>query len=379
MKKKMLTGILAVSMLGLVLVGCGDKKEVTKTDESQVEITTEKESEAATETEAPTEVETEAPTEEVKADFLTENGLTVTPNGSMTIPVAKYGSDELTDLAVNTSVATVASSEEGYSDTTFTVTADKNLDNSGVSYNISAFDRYTGTSYESKLTTALIGGGASHDNVCVLDIDGTQYDCSMDAKQNGNTVTLTVHHPSNYDGVVFLLGKLTATQTDAYNALGFKSTQDVSRLKMLIRPGYKNAIETLVLANAYNQERLQLPIDVIEVPHFGGLKPQVNISSTLTDVYPIYNKLGEVIGYDTNELAEVPTYTEDDVVWFDPNKDVIAVIADKGCVFTSKQNGYTVEPIRNPRGLYNNFFANSPNNTIAYDPLYNFVIIKKSA
>ena len=168
-------------------------------------------------------------------------------------------------------------------------------------------------------------------------------------------------------------------QTDAYNALGFKSTQDVSRLKMLIRPGYKNAIETLVLANAYNQERLQLPIDVIEVPHFGGLKPQVNISSTLTDVYPIYNKLGEVIGYDTNENAEVPTYTEDDVVWFDPNKDVIAVIADKGCVFTSKQNGYTVEPIRNPRGLYNNFFANSPNNTIAYDPLYNFVIIKKSA
>ena len=132
MKKKMLTGILAVSMLGLVLVGCGDKKEVTKTDESQVEITTEKESEAAT--------ETEAPTEEVKADFLTKNGLTVTPNGSMTIPVAKYGSDELTDLAVNTSVATVASSEEGYSDTTFTVTADKNLDNSGVSYNISAFD-----------------------------------------------------------------------------------------------------------------------------------------------------------------------------------------------------------------------------------------------
>ena len=224
MKKKMLTGILAVSMLGLVLVGCGDNKEVTKTDESQVEITTEKESEAATETETPTEVETEAPTEEVKADFLAENGLTVTPNGSMTIPVAKYGSDELTDLAVNTSVATVASSEEGYSDTTFTVTADKNLDNSGVSYNISAFDRYTGTSYESKLTTALLGGGASHDNVCVLDVDGTQYDCSMDAKQNGNTVTLTVHHPSNYDGVVFLLGKLTATQTSAYNAVDFSKT-----------------------------------------------------------------------------------------------------------------------------------------------------------
>ena len=124
MKKKMLTGILAVSMLGLVLVGCGDNKEVTKTDESQVEITTEKESEAATETETPTEVETEAPTEEVKADFLAENGLTVTPNGSMTATVAQYDSDDLIDLPITTSVETVASSEEGYSDTTFTVTAD---------------------------------------------------------------------------------------------------------------------------------------------------------------------------------------------------------------------------------------------------------------
>lgn len=167
-------------------------------------------------------------------------------------------------------------------------------------------------------------------------------------------------------------------QTDAYNALGFKSTQDKDRLKMLVRPGYKNAIETLVLANAYNQERLQLPIDVIEVPHFGGLTPQVDIGGSLTDVSEIYDSLGVVIGYDTDPTATNPTYTEADVQWLDPNAQVIAVIADKGAVFTSKQNGYTVEPIRNPRGLYQNFFANSPNNTIAYDPLYNFVIIKSA-
>lgn len=230
MKKKLILGLIAVAVVGCALTGCGKKKEVTKVNESQAVVSESTESALDKDLEPATEVptETEAPTEEVKADFLTENGLTVTPNGSMTIPVAKYGSDELTDLAVNTSVATVASSEEGYSDTTFTVTADKNLDNSGISYNISAFDRYTGTSYESKLTTALLGGGASHDNVCVLDIDGTQYDCSMDAKQNGNTVTLTVHHPSNYDGVVFLLGKLTATQTDAYNAVDFNNAFTVA-------------------------------------------------------------------------------------------------------------------------------------------------------
>lgn len=169
------------------------------------------------------------------------------------------------------------------------------------------------------------------------------------------------------------------SQTDAYNAYGFSSTQDINRLKMLVRPGYKTAIETLVLANAYNQEKLQLPIDVIEVPHFGGLIPQVNISDTLTTVYPIYNEIGEVIGYDTNASAKTPTYTDDDIKWLDPNADQIAVIADKGAIFTSKQTGYSVESIRNPRGMYNNLVANSPNNTIVYDPLYNFVTIKKSA
>lgn len=229
MKKKALTGILVASMLGMMLTGCGDNKEVTKTDETQVEITTEKESEATeTVVEETTEVATEAPVEEVASDFLTENGLTVTPNGSMTATVAQYDSDDLIDLPITTSVETVASSEDGYSDTTFTVVADKNLDNSGVSYNISAFDRYTGTSYESELTTALIGGGSSHNDVCVFDVDGQQYDCSTDVKQNGNTVTVTVHHPSSYDGVVFAFGKMTKTMLSAYNAVDFNSTFTVA-------------------------------------------------------------------------------------------------------------------------------------------------------
>lgn len=232
MKKKMLTGILAVSMLGLVLVGCGDNKEVTKTDESQVEITTEKESEAATETETPTEVETEAPAEEVKADFLTENGLTVTPNGSMTATVAQYDSDDLIDLPITTSVETVASAEDGYSDTTFTVTADtSNVASTGWSYNVTAFDRYTGTSYEGK-KDSLVSGGTTHNDVVVIDVDGTQYDCSLDASQsdNGNTstITCTVHHPTAYDGVVFAFGKMTKTMLSAYNAVDFNSTFTVA-------------------------------------------------------------------------------------------------------------------------------------------------------
>lgn len=228
MKKKMLTGILAVSMLGLVLVGCGDNKEVTKTDESQVEITTEKESEAATETETPTE--TEAPTEEVKADFLTENGLTVTPNGSMTIPLAVKDTDDMIDVPVTTSVETVASSEEGYSDTTLKVDIDaKAAAGQYYTCNVSAFDRYTGTSYESKPTSLGTNNGSMHENVVVVDVDGTQYDCALTADMNMDSnyvqhVTVTVHHPSDYNGVVFIFGGQTATQNTAYNAIDTSKT-----------------------------------------------------------------------------------------------------------------------------------------------------------
>lgn len=53
-------------MLGMMLTGCGDNKEVTKTDDTKVEITTEKESEATeTVVEETTEVTTEAPVEKL--------------------------------------------------------------------------------------------------------------------------------------------------------------------------------------------------------------------------------------------------------------------------------------------------------------------------
>ena len=167
------------------------------------------------------------------------------------------------------------------------------------------------------------------------------------------------------------------SQTDAYNALGFMTTQDVSRLKMLVRPGYKNAIATKVLASAYNQERLNLPIDVIEVPHFGGLTPTDGATTPAT-LYPQYNTLGEVIKFNTVAAGTGTDVDIEDVVWSDPNADVVAVIADKGWIFTTRQNPYSVEPIRNPRGLYTNYWASSPNNAISVDALYNVVTLSKA-
>lgn len=231
MKKKALTGILVASMLGMMLTGCGDNKEVTKTDDTKVEITTEKESEATeTVVEETTEVATEAPVEEVASDFLAENGLTITPNGSMTIPLAVKDTDDMIDVPVTTSVETVASSEEGYSDTTLKVDIDaKAAAGQYYTFNVSAFDRYTGTSYESKPTSLGTNNGSMHENVVVVDVDGTQYDCALTADTNMDSdyvqhVTVTVHHPSNYDGVVFVFGGMTTTQKASYNAIDTSKT-----------------------------------------------------------------------------------------------------------------------------------------------------------
>lgn len=231
MKKKALTGILVASMLGMMLTGCGDNKEVTKTDDTKVEITTEKESEATeTVVEETTEVATEAPVEEVASDFLAENGLTITPNGSMTIPLAVMNTDDMIDVPITTAVETVASSEDGYSDTTLKVDIDaKAAAGQYYTCNVSAFDRYTGTSYESKPTSLGTNNGSMHENVVVVDVDGTQYDCALTADMNMDSdyvqhVTVTVHHPSDYDGVVFVFGGQTATQGTAYNAIDTSKT-----------------------------------------------------------------------------------------------------------------------------------------------------------
>ena len=197
--------------------------ETAKTGESQVEITTEKT------TEKSTEKTTEAPTEAVKADFLAENGLKITPNGSMTIPLAVTGTDDMVDEPVVTAVKTVASSEEGYSDTIFTVDIDGTAVGKNYNFNISAFDRYTGTSFESKPESIGINNGSTHNEVVVVDVNGIQYDCAYATDMNMDSnniqhVTVTVHHPSKYEGVVFSFGGMTATQYTAYFAVDSSKT-----------------------------------------------------------------------------------------------------------------------------------------------------------
>lgn len=240
MKKKLVTCLLMCVMAGTMLAGCGDNKEVTKVDDSTAVITetTEPVEKSTEEDTAPTDLlldeeteNTEAETEVVAADFLSKNGLVITPGGDATVQLAIGAGDTLTDdvedLTVNVKFETYEK-ENGYVTDCFLVTMP--LKETGNTYNISAFDRYTGTSFESVASN--LDEGSVNQSGVVVDVDGTEYDCSLAADavydKTENTIYLYVTHPAEYDGVVFMFGQQTKTQMTAYNNIDFNSTFTVA-------------------------------------------------------------------------------------------------------------------------------------------------------
>ena len=205
--------------------------------------------------------------------------------------------------------------------------------------------------------------------------------------------------------------------TSAFNCFGFESTQDKSRLRILVRPSLMNELATISKLNS--PEDMSLPIEIVKVPNFGGLTVDKfasgatvtgkgttsQVSATDTPSYTeyksitgkattrtltaksgapvaIYDDLGTLVAYGF-QCTDADGYfniycTPDAVVWDDPNEDVIALIADKGIVFENVQNPYTTEPVRNARGLYTNYWCSSPNNGCVVDHIYNSVTITNS-
>ena len=206
--------------------------------------------------------------------------------------------------------------------------------------------------------------------------------------------------------------------TGMYNAAGFKTRVESDQYVMFMRTGLKNRLNKITRAGTYNPEYLNLEIEnrIYDINDFGGLVPYKEKEHT-TRLYPIFDVFGSETGYYITEadattagdtLTKKETLTpagttvigyqvakagvdvksianvvaEDaitDEMWFDPNKNVIAAIAQKGIMGINRQNGYTVTPIYNPAGIYTNFWANSPNNGIYYDYFYNMIVITTAA
>lgn len=167
----------------------------------------------------------------------------------------------------------------------------------------------------------------------------------------------------------------TVSMTGMYNAKGFESAIDTNDLVLVLRAGIKNKINVGLMVGAFNPEYLTLPFEIVEVDDFGGIE-HYSDSAFSTPVYPVYDKLGAQIGWNTVENATAVTVENDAVFKKDPNEKVLGMLVQRGAYFENAQNPYTVTPIMNPRGLYTNYIANRPNNGINWDALYNLVVFK---
>lgn len=163
--------------------------------------------------------------------------------------------------------------------------------------------------------------------------------------------------------------------TEAFNIASFPKVVDKDELVFITRPGLKNTLKTQLLESAFNKEELNMDIEQVITPSFGGLVPTSD--GTLNGkLYMVYDSEGRPTDTYTTD-AEGTTPYEGDVKWYDPNEDVIGIIAEKGTIFIDEQNPYTVEGIHNPAGMYTTYWANKPNVGFHYDMYKNVIVIRK--
>lgn len=169
------------------------------------------------------------------------------------------------------------------------------------------------------------------------------------------------------------------SRTNSFNANKFSSVQDKGRLKLLIRRGMKDQIDIKTMVGAFNPEYLNLGIDIIEVPNFGGLIPYQDAEFN-TMLYPAYDeRLGYVIGWNTEENQTEATVGLDETIYYkDPNENVTAILMDKGWMFETITNEVRSDSIWNPRGLYMNHFISMVNYYVSIDSNYNVVVFSNT-
>lgn len=162
--------------------------------------------------------------------------------------------------------------------------------------------------------------------------------------------------------------------TSAYNAGKFETAINTDDLVLLVRPEILTAIQTRLMVGAFNKEDLTLPVEVKPILNFGGLVPTDGTDT----LYPVYNSLGEQIGWNKTEGSTTVTVELGEESYNDTNENVLGVLVQKGAIFTTEQNGVQMLPTPvNARGVYTNYFFNVINAGVHFDYFYNLVVIAK--
>lgn len=268
-RKNLIMSLAVVATMGMVLTGCGNKpekvavevqetEEIQETQDDTVEEPTQEEeaTEPTEEVEATTE-DTDTVDLEIKegdetvvdeqvevGDYLSEHGITITPQGTMMMTLARNNSDELVDTTVVTSVVEEPA-EEGYTNTIFRAEIDVASTDNNFNSAWHVYDRYTGYDLEGLAEQlVLVDESGSSTNKAIVEVDDKEYDCIVtvdadtDSDPNYWYVTITVHHPTEYDGVVFEAGKLTATMESVETTVDKSVVRKIADYPELIEGHY---------------------------------------------------------------------------------------------------------------------------------------------
>lgn len=231
-------------MTAVILSGCSSDTKATLADDTVTieeeqpaeEVTDESVEESVEETaeeteEEPVEETAEEPEEEPAKDWFEEHELVITPQGDFTFTTMAYGldsNDNKEDVGTYEVIAdavimeTTDGVEDGYKEVTMVCNRDGSgcedvYRNAGYDYGgfwswSSAFDRYTGTSFEfdSSITYTSAGETSQKEGFVTIVNGDESYDVSISFETVNNwpdiTRTITVTCPVDYDGVVFQIG-----------------------------------------------------------------------------------------------------------------------------------------------------------------------------
>lgn len=261
MKRKILTFVLVLSMTGMALSGCGNTAVKTESDKVVIESTADEkeqeseveesretvdagEAETAGETgaeEETTGAEETAETQEPEpepADWLEEHGIAITPQGDCQVTFLGYTKDGDEKIPagdfvadVNVSISeTTEGVEEGFKKVSVLFARDASNNPGTGSWSwTSAFDRYTGTSFEfdNTVTYTSAGDHKAREGFVTIQNGDVYYDVSVAFETDNQApityLTITVTCPIDYDGAVFQIGYSSPELIEQNNQIDYSA------------------------------------------------------------------------------------------------------------------------------------------------------------
>ena len=229
--RKVLVLMLALCLATLSVAGCGKKAE--KTEPEEVEITEEAVEEIPEPEPEPIEAaEPVEPAEQEEPTWFDEQKLSITPQGKITYVTGAGDEGEPAEEihpSCNVSITeTTEDCPEGYKKVVASFESDfSECSNKHFWLWVSAFDRYTGTSFEFDNTHMSLEAGesASIEGAVLIRYGDDSYDVKMEFSGGNDfpiwTDHLTVTCPVEYDGTVFQIGYWDAELSDQNDKMDY--------------------------------------------------------------------------------------------------------------------------------------------------------------